>query len=121
MAMNFIIPLLTLIHQRQLEQSPNIGSVASERNKDRNVHGIVLRVLPIGVEVNSPIVTTNGESVAHDVLSRAHPFGQRVTLYCELVRAVHGFADRTRARRTFREGLEIPHPLLLQFRHRSKP
>nr|KYP40451.1 hypothetical protein KK1_038206 [Cajanus cajan] len=119
MAMNLIIPLLTLIHQRQLEESPNIGPVASERYEDGNVHGIVLGVLAIRVEIDGPIVATDAESVAHDVLPRTHPFRQRITLYRELVRAVHRFADRTGARRTLGEGLEIPHLLLLQFRHRK--
>jgi len=119
MAMNLIVPLLTLIDQRQLEQSPNVSSVACESYEHRYVHGIVLGVLPIRIEVNCPIVTTDAKCVAHDVLPSTHPLCERVPLYRELVRAIHSFADRTRARRALREGLEIPHPVLLQFRHRK--
>ena len=64
MAMNLIISLLTMIHQHQLEYSPNLG--------------IIVGVNLVRIEVNIPIVTTNTKSIAHYVLPNTHPLCKRV-------------------------------------------
>uniref|UniRef100_A0A2C9V2P8 Uncharacterized protein n=1 Tax=Manihot esculenta TaxID=3983 RepID=A0A2C9V2P8_MANES len=84
-AMHFVFPISTLIHQRQLEQSPDVRSLAREGDKNRNIHGTVLGIFPIWVEVNSPIVTSHRENITRYALSSSHPFGQRIPLYLKLV------------------------------------
>lgn len=98
-AMNLVLLLTALIDKRELEERSDVGALAGERDEDRNVSGIVLRVLPVGVEVNRPLVTSDGENVARNVLPHSHALRQRVSLDHELVRAVHRLRHRSRARR----------------------
>lgn len=109
MAMHLVIPIPTLIHHRQLEQSPHVGTIARERDEHRDVHRIVLGVLPVGVKVNRPVITAHRERVAHYVFTHAHPFGQRVTLHRETVRSVHRLADEAGRRAIVGGGLGIRH------------
>lgn len=97
-AMNLVFSLTTLIKQSQLEQSPNIRPFTSQRDKNRNVGGIILGVLTVRVKVDSPLVTTDGEIVTSDVLPHPHPLRQRVPLDHESVRAIHRLRHGARAR-----------------------
>ncbi|KAL6992950.1 hypothetical protein U1Q18_011065, partial [Sarracenia purpurea var. burkii] len=89
MAVDLVIPLAALVDERQFEQCADVGALAGQCDEDGDVHGVVLGVLAVGVEVDGPLVATDGESVAGDVLPHSHAFGQRVTSDHELVRAVH--------------------------------
>lgn len=94
-----MLPFPTLIQQRQLEQRPNIGPIASQRDEDGDVSGVILGVLAVGVEVDSPLVPADGESVAGDVFSDPDSFGQRVAFDREAVGSVYGLRHRERGRR----------------------
>ncbi len=109
MAVDFVVPVPTLVHHGQLEQSPHVGAVASERDENRDVHRIVLGVFTVGVKVNRPVVTAHRESVAHYVLTHTHPFGQRVALHGETVHSVHGLADKAGRRCRVQSRLRIRH------------
>lgn len=89
MTMNLMPPSPALIHQRQLEQSPNVARIARQGDEERDVGGVLLGVLPVGVEVDHPVVSVHGEDVALYVPPRAHAFGERVAFDRELVRSVH--------------------------------
>ncbi|CAH2055181.1 unnamed protein product, partial [Thlaspi arvense] len=88
-AMDLVLPFPALIKQGELEESPNIGAVASQGNEDGDVGGAILRVLAVGIEIDSPLVTADGESVAGDVFPDPDSFRQRVPLDCEAVRSVY--------------------------------
>lgn len=89
MAMNLMPPSTALIHQRQLEQRPNVARIARQGDEERDVRGVLLRILPVGVEVDHPVVSPDGEDVALDVPPRAHAFGEGVASDREFVRSVH--------------------------------
>lgn len=89
MTMNLVPPFPALIHQRQLEQGPNVARIAREGDEEGDVRGVLLGVLPVGVEVDHPVVSSDGEDVALYVPPRAHSFGQGVAFDRELVRSVH--------------------------------
>lgn len=84
-----MLPFPTLIHQRQLKQSPHIRPFTRQRNEHRHIHRTILDILPVGIEVNGPIVSSDGESVAGYIFAGTHSLGQRVTSNGELVRAIH--------------------------------
>lgn len=75
MTMNLMLPFPTLIQQRQLEQRPHIGPIASQRNKNRDVRRVILWILAVGVEVDGPLVPADGERVARDVFPDPDSFG----------------------------------------------
>nr|GMD50379.1 ribonuclease HI [Ipomoea batatas] len=79
MGVHFVLPSPTVIHKGELKQGPDIGVFAGERDENRNVDGGILDVLAVGVKVDSPIVATDGEGIAGDVLARTHALAQRVT------------------------------------------
>lgn len=99
MTMNLMLPFPTLIQQRQLEQRPNIGPIASQRDEDGDVGGVILGVLAVGVEVDSPLVPADGESIAGDVFPDPDSFGERVAFDREAVGSVYGLRHRERGRR----------------------
>lgn len=98
MAVDFVFALTALIHKRQLKQRPHVRTLAGQRDENGDVHRRILDILPIRVEVNRPIVTTDAKSVAGDVFTGAYTLGQRVAFNGEAVRAIDGLADRFRAR-----------------------
>lgn len=102
MAMNLMLPFPTLIKQRKLEKSPNIGAIASQSNENGDISRIILRIFPVGIEIDCPLVTSDGESVAGDVFSDPDSFGQRVAFDCEAVRSVYGLRHGERSRRRWR-------------------
>lgn len=93
MAMNLVLLITTLINERELEQSPHISSFARQGNEQRNVRGVILRTLSVGVEVDSPRVTAYGEGIGGDVFADSDAFGERVAADFEFVEAVDGFRD----------------------------
>lgn len=112
MAMNLVLPLPTLINQSQLEQRPHVGPLARQRDENRDVRRIVLRILPVRVEVYGPLVPSHREILARDVLTDPHAFSEGVALDDEAVRSVYrlGYGPG-RGRRAYRE------VVLLGFRH----
>ena len=83
----------TLIHQTQLKQRPHIGPFTSQRNKQRDVGGIILSTLSVGVKVNGPAMSTHHKRVGGNVPSDPHAFGQGVSGDVELVGGVGGVGE----------------------------
>lgn len=104
MAMNLMLLIATLINKRELEQSPHIGSFARQGNEQRNVRGVILRTLPVWVEVDSPRVTADGEGIGGDVFADPDAFGERVAADLEFVEAVDGFREGGRHSERFCRG-----------------
>jgi len=94
MAMHLVPLLATLIQKGQLEKCPNVGAVAGQSDEERHIGGIVLHALPIWVEINRPIVPSNGKLLGGHVLANPDPLGERVPRDLELVRAPHGLRHR---------------------------
>jgi hypothetical protein len=94
-----VLALVALVEERELEERAHVGALGGERDEDGDVGGVVLGVLPVGVEVDRPLVPAHGEGLAGDVLPHAHALGERVALDHEPVRAVHRLRHRPRARR----------------------
>lgn len=115
MAMNLMLSLAALVDEGELEEGSNVGTVASEGDEGRNIGGVVVGILAVGVEVDGPLVPTHGEALADDVLSHAHAFGQRVSPDLEPVGAVDGLRHRSRARRRQER---VPAPVLVLVRVR---
>lgn len=90
MAMDLVLSLTALVEERELKESPHVGTLACEGNEHGHVGGIVFGVLPVGIEVDRPLETTHGKGLAGNVLADAHPLGEGITLDHELVRPVHG-------------------------------
>lgn len=99
MAVDLVLALAALVEERELEEGADVGAVAGEGDEDGDVGGVVLRVLAVGVEVDGPVVATDGEGVAGDVLAHPRALRQGVTLDQEPVRSVHRLRHRPRARR----------------------
>ena len=74
MAMNLVIPLAALINKRELEKRPDFTSLASQRDEDGDVSGVILRILAVREEEDLPLVSPDGEVIARYVLPDAHPF-----------------------------------------------
>ncbi|KAF1889609.1 hypothetical protein Lal_00024936 [Lupinus albus] len=85
MAMNLMLPLTTLINKSELKQRSHISAVAGESDEDGDISGVILWILSIWIEVNRPMVPSDGEQIAGNVLSHSHSLRQRVTLDHELV------------------------------------
>lgn len=98
MAMHFVLAFTALVHKRELEKSPNIGALAGKGNEYRDIGRIVFGIFAIGVEVDGPLVTTDGEALAGYVFANAHAFGQGVSLDDEFVGPIHGLGHRLGAR-----------------------
>ena len=76
MTMNLMLAFATLIQQSELKQSPNIGALTGQRDENGDVNRAILYILPVGVEIDGPVVTADGEDVTADVLAGAHAFGE---------------------------------------------
>lgn len=97
MAVNLVLALSTLIKQSQLEQSPNVCPFTRQSDENGNVRRIILRIFSVGVKVDSPLMTADGEIVTGNVFPDAHALGQRVPLDHESMRAVNRLRDGARA------------------------
>jgi hypothetical protein len=94
---DLVLALAALIKERELEEGTHVGAIGSEGDEDGDVDGVVLGVLPVGVEVDRPLVSAHGEGLAGDVLPHAHALGERVALDHEAVGAVHRLRHGARA------------------------
>jgi len=103
-----VLALAALVEQRELEERAHVGAVGRERDEYGDVVGVVLGVLPVGVEVDRPLVAADGEGLAGDVLPHAHALGERVALDHEAVGPVHRLRHGARARRGRRH---VPRPV----------
>lgn len=76
---NLVIPPPALIQQGEVIQCLNVaGLFAGQGYENGHIRGIVLGTSAIWVEVDSPVVASDGESVAGHVHARPHTLGQRV-------------------------------------------
>lgn len=85
--------LPTLIHERQLEQSPNVGPLARQGYEQRHIHRIILNALAVGIEIDRPLVAADAERIGGDVLPDPHPLRKRVAGDREVVRSVGRLGD----------------------------
>ena len=60
-----------LINKRQFEESSNIGALAGQCNENRDISGMILRILAVRIEVNRPLVSPDHESLAGNVFPDA--------------------------------------------------
>jgi len=97
-AVHLVLAVAALVEQGEFEERANVGAFGSERDEDGDIGGVVFRILAVGIEVNRPLVPSDGESLAGDVFSDADSLGKRVTLDDELVRTVHRLRHRPRTR-----------------------
>jgi len=94
---DLVLALAALVKERELEESADVGAIGGEGDEDGDVDGVVLGVLPVGVEVDRPLVAAHGEGLAGDVLAHAHALRERVALDHEPVGAVHRLRHGARA------------------------
>lgn len=99
MAMNFMLPLSTLINKREFKKRSYIGSFTSQRDENGNIIGSILRILAVRIEVDRPLIPSDGEHIARNVFSHSHSLRKRIALDQELVRAVQCLRNRPRNRR----------------------
>lgn len=120
--MNLVLTLPALIQERQLEESPNVRSLASQGNEDRHVYSIILLILSIRVEIDCPLKPADGEIVTGNVLADSHSFRERVPLNDKLVRSIHRLCDGTRPRGSLQKVLAgvLNHQIRLEFRSCSR-
>lgn len=85
-----------LVEEGELEESPDVGAFAGEGDEDGDIGGVVLGILAVWVEVDGPVVASDREALAGDVLPDAHPFRKRVSSYRQAVRSVHRLRHRLR-------------------------
>lgn len=97
--MNLMLSLATLINEGELEESPNIGALAGQSNKYGNIIGIIFGVFTVRVEINGPLISTDGEIIAGDVLADADALGEGIAFDGEMVGAVDGLGKGERRRR----------------------
>lgn len=90
MAMHFMLPFPALVNKSQLEQRSDIRPLARQRNENRDVSRIILRIFTVGVKVNRPFIASDGEIIAGDMLTDAHSFGHGVALDHKAVRPIYG-------------------------------
>jgi hypothetical protein len=95
---HLVLTLAALVDQRELEERAHIGAVAGERDEERDVGGLVVGALPVGVEVYRPLEPADGEGLGGDELPHTGPLGERVAGDLEVVRPVHRLGDRRRRR-----------------------
>jgi len=98
MAMNLMLPLTTLINKRKFKKRPHIRSFTRQRDENRNIRRIILRILSIRVEVDRPLKPSDGENIASNVFSNSHSLRERVPLDQEFVRTVNRLRYRARDR-----------------------
>lgn len=94
-----MLPLPALVNQSQLKQRAHVRPLARQRDENRYIRRVVLGILTIGVKVNRPLVTPDGEIVASNMLPDAHTLRHGVSLDHEAVRAVYRLRHRARAGR----------------------
>ena len=104
MAMDLVLAGAALVKQSELEESAHVVSLAGQCDEDGDVGGVVLGILAIRVEVDSPLEPSDREVVARDVLPHPDPLCQRVPSYREIVRAVHRLRHGPRAARRAQPG-----------------
>lgn len=93
MGMNLMFPFTTLIKEGEFKERSHIGAFTRQSDEDRDISRIIFRVFAIGVKINCPLVTGNGEIVAGDVLADTDTLGKRVTLYGEMVGSIDGLGE----------------------------
>ena len=76
---------VVLINKRQFEESSNIGALAGQCNENRDISGMILRILAVRIEVNRPLVSPDHKSLTGNVFPDAHAFRQGVAFNHELV------------------------------------
>ena len=84
-AMNLVLGRASLVEEGKFKESTDVGAFTGESDEDRDIGGVVFGVLPIRVEIDGPLVTSNREILARYVLSNSDPLRQRVPSYCEVV------------------------------------
>lgn len=93
MCMHLVPLVAALIQKRQLEQRPHVRPLARQGDEQRHIRRIVLRALPVRVEVNRPRVVPDSEILGSDVLADAEVFGEGVSGDLEVVGSVDGVGD----------------------------
>lgn len=104
MAMNLVTLFAALIQQSELEKRPHVSPLTSQRDKKRNVRGIVLHAFAIGIKINRPRVTAHHERIGRYVLADPQALRQRIPGDFELVRSVNRLGDRRRRGAAFGGG-----------------
>lgn len=99
MGVNLVACAAGLVEEGELEEGAYVGALGGEGDEDGDVAGVVLVVLPVGVDVDGPVVAADGEGVAGEVPAGADALGEGEALEGVLVRAPHGLGDRPRPRR----------------------
>lgn len=89
MGVDLVLGVGALIDEGQLEEGSDVGALGSKSDEDGDVGGVVLGVFAVRVEVDGPLVTSNGEVLAGDVLSDADSFGEGIPFDQELVGPVN--------------------------------
>lgn len=95
---NLVAAAAGLVEEGELEEGSDVDAVGSEGNENGDVVGVVLGVLAVGVEVDGPVVSSDGEDVAGEVAAGAHALGEGVAPYGELVGPPNGLGYRARPR-----------------------
>lgn len=87
-----------LVEEGEVEEGSDVDAVGGEGDEDGDVAGVVLDVLAVGVEVDGPVVSSDGEDVAGEVAAGAHALGEGEAPDGELVGPLHGLGDVARPR-----------------------
>jgi len=98
MGVDLVAGAARLVEEGELEEGADVGAVGGERDEDGDVVGVVLGVLAVRVEVDGPVVSSDGEDVACEVAAGAHALGEGEAPDGELVRAPHRLGDGARPR-----------------------
>jgi hypothetical protein len=99
-----------LVQEGKLEEGAHVGAAGDEGDEDGDVGSVVLGVLAVGVEVDSPVVASDGEDVAGEVVAGAHALGEGETLDGVVVGAPHCVGDVARPRRRRCHRIRQPNP-----------
>lgn len=99
-----------LVEEGELEECAHVGAVGSEGDEDGDVGTVVLGVLTVGIEVDGPVIASDGEDVAGEVVAGAHALGEGEALDGVLVGAPHGLRDGPRPGRRRRHRIRQPNP-----------
>lgn len=91
-----MIPFSTLIEKCQFKKSPNIGAIADQRYENRDIRGVVLHTLTIGIEIDSPFVPTNKKRIGCNVFPNSHTFIEGVPIDLKIMRNINGLESSGR-------------------------